>query len=324
MKIIVTGVAGFIGFSVTKELINQGHKVVGIDIINDYYDVNLKKSRLLKLNCKNFTFYKLNITDKDKVNDVFKKEKPDTIVHLAAQAGVRYSLINPDEYIKSNIIGFYNIIDQCRLLKIKNFYYASSSSVYGNNKNYPFDEKDKVDQPLNLYSVSKKSNEEMAYAFSNLYDINCIGLRFFTVYGPWGRPDMAYYKFVRNIIFDKEIIVYGNGKMKRDFTYIDDVVEAIINLINKSKFENSKIIKNQIFNVGNNNPVELLYFIKVIEEAVGKLANKKFLEMQDGDMPVTSASIKKLNKEINFTPNTNIEKGIPKFVTWFKKYYKLN
>ena len=276
MKILVTGVAGFIGFNITKELINRGHEIVGLDVINDYYDVNLKKRRLSILKNKNFSFFKINISNKEKVSEVFKKEKPDTIIHLAAQAGVRYSLINPDQYIKSNIIGFFNIIDQCRLLKIKNFYYASSSSVYGNNNNYPFDEEDKVDEPLNLYAVSKKSNEEMAYAYSNLYDINCIGLRFFTVYGPWGRPDMAYYKFVKNIIFDKEIKVYGNGKMKRDFTYIDDVVEAVTNLIERSEFKKFKNYKNQIFNIGNSYPVELNYFIKVIEKAVGKAANKKF------------------------------------------------
>ncbi len=324
MKILVTGVAGFVGFNIAKELINRGYEIVGIDVINDYYDVNLKKRRLSKLNDKNFTFCKIDISDKEKVSEIFKKEKPDTILHLAAQAGVRYSLINPDQYIKSNIVGFFNIIDQCRLLKIKNFYYASSSSVYGNSANYPFDEEDKVDEPLNLYAVSKKSNEEMAYAYSNLYDINCIGLRFFTVYGPWGRPDMAYYKFVNNIIFDKEIKVYGNGKMKRDFTYIDDVVKVVINLIENAKFEKSKIFKSKIFNIGNSNPVELSYFIKVIEEAIGKSASKIYLEMQDGDMSVTCANTKKLKDEINLLPNTKIEEGIPRFVTWFKNYYKLN
>ena len=326
MKILVTGVAGFIGFHLAKALIHNKKNIIGIDNINDYYDVNLKKSRLSKLKEIGLIFHKIDISKKNILEKFLLNEKFDVIIHLAAQAGVRYSIENPQAYIDSNITGFFNILEGSRHQNIKHLIYASSSSVYGGNASSPFEEKQSVDTPQNLYAASKKSNEIMSYSYSHLFKIPCTGLRFFTVYGPWGRPDMAYFKFVKNILEDKPIEIYGHGKMYRDFTYIDDIITGILKLLEKG---GPKVALNneknntpwEIFNIGNNKVVSLDKFIEVIENAIGKKAIKKYVDMQLGDMYLTSANIEKIKSHINFKPKTSIEKGLPMFVDWYKEFY---
>ena len=331
MTILVTGAAGFIGFHLCKKLINSGEKVVGIDNLNDYYDPILKKSRLDILHAKNndeFTFYKSNLEDKLKINNIFSEHKPIVVINLAAQAGVRYSLENPHSYINSNIVGFLNILEACRNQKVDHLIYASSSSVYGGNKKMPFSETDNVDHPVSIYAATKKSNELMAHSYSHLFEIPTTGLRFFTVYGPWGRPDMALFLFTKAIIENEPIRIFNNGEMIRDFTYIDDIVESIFRLIKKPPTKSSVNNSNNldankswapynIFNIGNSNPTPLMSFITELEKSLGIKAKKKFLPMQPGDVPSTESDTKSLQEWINFKPNTSVKDGILKFVLWY-------
>jgi len=335
---LVTGAAGFIGFHLCKRLLDDGHNVAGIDNINDYYDVNLKLARLniLKKH-KNFKFYKKDIADLQAMERIFTKHhnnRFDVVVNLAAQPGVRYSINNPHSYIHSNIVGFTNILECCRHNKIKHLVFASSSSIYGINKKIPFSVSDNVDHPVSLYAASKKANELMAHTYAHLYGLPCTGLRFFTVYGPWGRPDMAYFAFTKAIIEDKPINVFNNGKMKRDFTYIDDIIEGIVRVMNKIPQPNPKWDKNnpdpgssyapyKLYNIGNNNPVELTKFIATLEENIGKMAQKKMLPMQLGDVPITYADVTDLMKDVNFKPSMSLEEGIKKFIKWYQNYYPL-
>ena len=328
MKVLITGVAGFIGFHLSQHLLKENFDIVGIDNINDYYDLNLKTDRLKILNNNNLYFKKIDIAEKTKIDEIFNTEKPSVVIHLAAQAGVRYSINNPYEYITSNIVGFQNIIENCRKYEVNHLIYASSSSVYGLNEKIPFTENDITDNPANLYGATKKSNELVAFSYSNLYSLPTTGLRFFTVYGPWGRPDMAYFKFTKNIIERNPINVHGSGNMYRDFTFIDDVVAAISKLITippstKNK-KMSKSIPSQIYNIGNNNPEHLEKFIKIIEDHTKLKAIKNYLPMQLGEIHKTCANITKLKTLIDFDQNTSIEKGLPIFIDWFKSYYKLN
>ena len=334
MTILVTGSAGFIGFHLSQRLLLNGEKVIGIDNLNDYYDPNLKKARLEILNAyKNlFTFKKSKLEDKEVLKNIFLKYKPEIVVNLAAQAGVRYSLQNPYSYIDSNIVGFLNLLEECRRNNIKHLVYASSSSVYGGNTQMPFIESQNVDHPISLYAASKKANELMAHSYSHLFDIPTTGLRFFTVYGPWGRPDMALFLFTKNIINNKPIKIFNNGEMIRDFTYIDDIVESIIRVIqkppkkdNNSSLENHKPDKSwapyRIFNIGNSNPTPLMDFISSLEKKLGKKAIKQYLPIQPGDVPITESDTRSLEKWIDFKPSTSVDLGISKFVDWYKKFY---
>lgn len=339
MKILVTGAAGFIGFHLSLKLISKGFNVVGLDNINDYYDVNLKYDRLKELgitkkesseyknNCissiypTQFSFIRLNLEDKESLTNLFKEQKFDVVCNLAAQAGVRYSIENPDAYIQSNIVGFLNILECSRHNQIKHLLYASSSSVYGQNKKVPFFEEDLVDHPISLYAATKKSNELMAHTYSHLYNIPTTGLRFFTVYGPWGRPDMAPMLFADAICNDRPINVFNNGNMSRDFTYIDDIISGIILLLNAPSNTENKSSLFRILNIGNGNPQSLEYFISTIETHLGKKAFKNFLPMQPGDVPRTWADIKRLQK-LGYKSNISIESGVGKFINWFVKYYK--
>lgn len=343
MKILITGAAGFIGFHLSKRLLEDGHNVVGIDNLNNYYDPKLKKARLKILSkYPNFTFYKINIANRKKMQQFFSNNiEPLTsnveqfyVIHLAAQAGVRYSLVNPYAYIDSNITGFLNILEVCRVIMPTHLIFASSSSVYGLNTKMPFSVHDNVDHPVSLYAATKKANELMAHTYAHLYNIPCTGLRFFTVYGPWGRPDMALFKFTDAIIKGKPIDVYNYGKMKRDFTYIDDIVEGIIRLLDKIPVPNknwsgdkpdpsSSIAPYKLYNIGHNNPVELMYFIELIEKNLGKKAYKNLLSIQPGDVPATYADIDDLMKDVGFKPKTSIEEGIKAFISWYKSYYHL-
>lgn len=318
---LITGAAGFIGFHLAKKLLNMGACVIGYDNINDYYDVNLKYSRLeiLKKN-KEFIFFKGDLADKFYLEKVFSSYKPTIVINLAAQAGVRYSIQNPEVYIQSNIVGFANILEMCRKFNVKHLMYASSSSVYGNNKKIPFSVDDRVDEPISLYAATKKSDELMAYTYSHLFDIPTTGLRFFTVYGEYGRPDMAYFGFTEKIIKGETIQVYNNGDMKRDFTYIDDIIEGITRLIGDSKALKLKT-KYKVYNIGNNSPVKLMDFINVIEKNLGKESQKEYLPMQPGDVPITYADIDELIKDINFKPITSIEEGVHNFIEWYKDFY---
>jgi UDP-glucuronate 4-epimerase len=334
-KILVTGSAGFIGYHLSGKLIELGYNVCGIDSLNDYYDVNLKNARLARLrDLANFEFIKMDLVNREKLFELFKNEKFDYVINLAAQAGVRYSIENPYAYVDSNLIGFINILEACRKYPVNHLIYASSSSVYGANIKQPFSENDNVDHPVSLYAATKKSNELMAHTYSNLYKIPTTGLRFFTVYGTFGRPDMAYYSFTKNIIENKSIKVYNNGNLERDFTYIDDIVEGIIKLIPKSPKENknwdmlrsepsSSFAPYKVFNIGNNKPVKLDRFISILEEKIGKKAIKENLPMQPGDVYSTFADISALNDYVGFEPKTNIDKGLEIFVLWYKDFFKI-
>ncbi len=325
MKILVTGVAGFIGFHLAKRLLEEQLDLVGIDNINDYYDKDLKLSRLSLLKKVGLNFSKLDITNKDLMEKFFINEKFDIIFHLAAQAGVRYSIDNPHAYTEANVNGFLNVLQGARQNNVKHLIYASSSSVYGLSNKPFFSEDDVTDKQISFYAASKKSNEVMAYSYSHLYKIPCTGVRLFTVYGPWGRPDMAYFKFVQQILNDEEINVYGQGKMSRDFTYIDDVVFALINLIPvipKIDFKINKNVPHEIFNIGNNKTENLENFISIIERELNKKAKKNYTDFQLGDVINTSANIKKINEFIKYEPKTTIEHGIRQFINWYKNYYK--
>ena len=325
MQVLVTGVAGFIGMHIAKQLLENGCKVVGIDNLNDYYDIELKKARLSQLNCKSydFEFEKIDINETEKISNFFKKHKFELVVHLAAQAGVRYSIENPHIYIDTNIKGFLNILESCKDQNINNLIYASSSSVYGNNSDTDFKELDNTNEPISLYGATKKSNELMAFTYSNLYNINIIGLRFFTVYGPWGRPDMALFKFTHAILQDNPIQIYNNGKMIRDFTYIDDVVESVSRIVMKIKENSLENVKHNIYNIGSENPMPLMDYITVLEKTLGKSAKKIFIQAQLGDVTRTSSNSSKLYNWINYKPKTEIKAGIKNFVNWFKDYYKI-
>ncbi len=329
MKILVTGVAGFIGNQLALRLLDLGNQVIGLDNLNDYYDVRLKQDRLLRLeNQKNFINYFVDINDEVNLSKIFEKHKPDYVVNLAAQAGVRYSLINPKAYIDSNISGFLNILENCRHNDVKHLIYASSSSVYGLSDDIPFSEEQNVDYPISLYAASKKSNELMAHAYSHLFGIPTTGLRFFTVYGPWGRPDMAMYLFARAISNGNAINIFNNGEMRRDFTYIDDIVEGVLCVLNKipqvnlSKKSTSKsFAPYNIYNIGNNNPVNLLKVVELLEKNIGKTALRNYMPIQPGDVFETYANIDSLFTSTGFKPSTSIENGIEKFVSWYLKYH---
>ncbi len=321
-KILVTGAAGFIGFHLCKYLLQKNHPVVGIDNLNDYYDVSLKKARLKELEIfDKFHFHLIDLTHEEKINHLFEQEKFDIVVNLAAQAGVRYSLENPHAYINSNLVGFLNILEGCRHNPVKHLVFASSSSVYGMNSKIPFSTNDPVDYPISLYAATKRSNELMAYTYSHLYNIPCTGLRFFTVYGPWGRPDMALFLFTKAILKGEKIPVFNYGKMQRDFTYIDDIVLGIEKVMQKTP---SGIPPHKLYNIGNNQPVELLYLIEVLEKSLGKLAVKELLPMQQGDVLTTYADVDELIHDVQFSPNTPIEAGVQNFVHWYYDYYNPN
>ncbi|MEM8829520.1 MAG: NAD-dependent epimerase [Cyanobacteria bacterium P01_G01_bin.19] len=321
MKILVTGAAGFIGFHLTKKLLKIGNLVWGVDNLNDYYDVSLKQARLAQLlPHPGFKFKHLDISDRDAVAQLFTDHNFDCVINLAAQAGVRYSLENPHAYVDSNLVGFTNILEGCRHSNIKHLLFASSSSVYGANTKVPFSVSDNVDRPVSLYAATKKANELMAHSYSHLYGIPTTGLRFFTVYGAWGRPDMAYFKFTQAIAQGKPIDVYNYGKMKRDFTYIDDIVEAIVRIIPSSPKKAGQP-PYKIYNLGNNSPVELGEFIEAIESALGKSAKKNLLPIQPGDVVTTYADVDELMTDFDFKPSTSITQGINKFVGWYQNYY---
>ncbi len=315
-KYLVTGSAGFIGFYVARALLGRGDDVVGIDNLNPYYYVSLKEDRnkILK-EFENYRFYKVDLGDREELNEILNKEKPNIICHLAAQAGVRYSFKDPFVYEKSNLLGFLNLIEWVKD-KVDNFVYASSSSVYGGNTKIPFSEEDRVDNPISLYAATKKADELMGHVYHHLFELPVTGLRFFSVYGPWGRPDMALYKFSEKISKGEPIEVYGHGNMKRDFTYIEDMVPAILKALDTRK-------DHEIYNLGNNNPVELMYFIELIEKELGMKAKKEFLPMQPGDVLINYADIEKAKRDLEFVPKTSIEDGVRKFMEWFKEYYSL-
>lgn len=331
-KFLVTGAAGFIGSFVSVELCKLGYDVIGIDNLNDYYDPNLKLSRLELLSkFSNFRFIKMDVADRESISHLFREEKFDRVIHLAAQAGVRYSIENPMAYLDSNLIGMGTILEGCRHNNVEHLVYASSSSVYGMNEKMPFSTNDAVDHPVSLYAATKKSNELMAHSYSHLYDLPTTGLRFFTVYGPWGRPDMAPFLFTDAILNDREIKVFNHGKMKRDFTYIDDIVEGILRIQdvvplrdnqNSNDSPSSSKAPYVVYNIGNNEPIELMTFIESIESASGKKAIKNYMPMQPGDVPATYADIDSLSTTVNFKPDTPINIGIERFVSWFKEYYK--
>lgn len=328
---LITGSAGFIGFYLSKKLLDQGCQVIGIDNLNDYYDVNLKHARLDKLKpYDNFTFIKADVSDKEKVNQLFAEYKPDLVVHLAAQAGVRYSLENPDAYIQSNVIGFYNILEACRHHPVEHLLYASSSSVYGANKKVPFEETDFVDHPVSLYAATKKSNELMAHTYSHLYKIPATGLRFFTVYGPMGRPDMAYFGFTDKYFAGETIKIFNNGDFEndlyRDFTYIDDIIIGIERLLSKPPTDD---VPHKVYNIGNNKPEKLMVFIETLEKCLSKALNrevvfkKEFEPIKPGDVPKTYASTDALHQAVGFKPNTPLEEGLQKFADWYVDYYNV-
>jgi len=335
MKILVTGAAGFIGSTTSHKLLARGDEVVGVDNLNDYYDVTLMQSRLNRLlPHANFRFIKLDVADRTGMDALFATEKFDRVIHLAAQAGVRYSLQNPHAYIESNIVGFTNVLEGCRHNTVQHLVYASSSSVYGGNTKMPFSEHDSVDHPVSLYAASKKANELMAHTYSHLFALPTTGLRFFTVYGPWGRPDMALFLFTKAILDDKPIDVFNYGNMQRDFTYVDDIVEGVVRVLDRVPEPNpaydtvaadpaTSYAPYRIFNIGNNNPVPLLDYIACLEDALGKKAEKRLLPLQDGDVPATYANTDALKDWVGFVPGTKIEEGIGRFVAWYRDYYKL-
>ncbi|TSA40881.1 MAG: NAD-dependent epimerase [Methylococcaceae bacterium] len=334
MKILVTGAAGFIGSALCIRLLQRGDDVIGVDNLNDYYDVQLKQARLNRLfDYTKFTFKKLDIVNQVEVQQLFQEQGVSKVMHLAAQAGVRYSITHPDTYINSNIVGFMNILEGCRHHKVEHFAYASSSSIYGANTRMPFSIHDNVDHPVSLYAATKKANELMAHTYSHLYQLPTTGLRFFTVYGPWGRPDMSAFMFTKNIIEGKPIDVFNYGNHRRDFTYIDDIIEGVIRVVDKPALANQEWSGDQpdpgtskapyrIYNIGNNTPVSLLTFIETLERCIGKEAIKHFLPMQPGDIPDTYADVTDLQKEFNYKPATQLREGLGHFVEWYKDFYK--
>tara|TARA_Y100000589_G_scaffold331421_1_gene384893 strand:- start:7094 stop:8116 length:1023 start_codon:yes stop_codon:yes gene_type:complete len=338
MNIIITGVAGFIGYHLSKRILKENISLIGIDNMNDYYDVNLKEARLQELrkitlkNDVSFNFFKENINNKSVVEEIFRKYNPEIVINLAAQAGVRYSMENPSAYIQTNLVGFSNILESIRNYPVKHLIYASSSSVYGGNTKMPFSEKMNVDHPVSLYAATKRSNELLAHSYSHIYSIPATGLRFFTVYGPWGRPDMALFLFTKSILEGQPIKVFNHGEMTRDFTYIDDIVESIMRLLKKPPTQDKSFdtsnpnpdtswAPHRIFNIGNSTPESLKNYIKAIEENLGIKAKKELLPMQPGDVPATSSDCTSLESYINYKPNTSIEDGIGKFISWYKKFY---
>jgi len=332
---LVTGCAGFIGFHLSRRLIAEGRQVLGLDNLNEYYDVNLKRARLKQLtNAVNFRFVQMDLADRQGVAQLFRDEQFDQVVNLAAQAGVRYSLTNPHAYIDANLVGFTNVLEGCRHHGVQHLVFASSSSVYGANTRMPFSVHHNVDHPVSLYAATKKANELMAHVYAHLYRLPCTGLRFFTVYGPWGRPDMALFLFTKAILEDKPIEVYNHGRMRRDFTYIDDVVEGVVRVMEKIPQPSPKWSSDdpdpglssapyRVYNIGNSNPVELTEFIAVLEKKLGKPARKTLLPLQQGDVPATYADVSDLDRDVGFKPTTSVEVGIGRFVDWYREYYKL-
>jgi UDP-glucuronate 4-epimerase len=333
--ILITGTAGFIGFHLTKHLLELGHHVIGVDNMNPYYDLRLKKDRLTQLSHPHFQFQHCDLADHDAVMALFSGIKPQSVIHLAAQAGVRYSIDNPSAYMDSNMTGFFNILEAARHHNIDHLIYASSSSVYGASTDYPFSEKQAVNHPVSFYAATKKANEAMAHSYAHLYGLPCTGLRFFTVYGPWGRPDMAYWRFTDHIMKGEPIQVYGEGKMSRDFTYIDDIIDGIIRLIplppqpnpdwdSKTQDQATSMAPWRVLNIGNNHPTELEHFISVLEDTIGIKAVKEYLPMQDGDVRSTAADITAIQELTGFQPRTKIEDGIPAFVEWYRRWHGNN
>ena len=333
MKYIVTGTAGFIGNHVALRLLDEGHEVIGIDNFNPYYEVSLKEARNDRVkNHRNFTLYREGIENLERIKEIFKEYRPDKVIHLAAQAGVRYSLVDPEAYTRTNITGTLSILEACRAYPVQHLVYASTSSVYGANMELPFKESVGVDHPLTLYAATKRGNELMAHSYSYLFKIPTSGLRFFTVYGPWGRPDMALFLFTKNILEGKPIDIFNNGDMERDFTYVDDIVLGILNISNTNPTElnpnklhqpdQSTVAPYQIYNIGNNKRVQLMHYVKVIEDVLGIESKKKFLPMQNGDVQRTFASVDKLKKNAGYKPSTSVEVGVRNFVEWYKSYYK--
>ena len=333
MKILVTGAAGFIGMHVCQRLLARGDEIIGLDNLNDYYDVSLKEARLARLTPhSSFSFRKLDVADRPGMAELFARETPERVIHLAAQAGVRYSLKNPHAYIDSNVSGFVNVLEGCRHAGVKHLVYASSSSVYGGNTRLPFSEHDNIDHPVSLYAATKKANELMAHTYSHLFGIPTTGLRFFTVYGPWGRPDMALFLFTKAILEGRPIDVFNNGRMQRDFTYIDDIVEGILRVADKPPVANDAFDKDnpdpasswapyRVFNIGNNSPVELMAYIDTLQQTLGKTAQINFLPLQDGDVPATNANVEALHAVTGFAPATTVKQGIGNFVSWYRNYY---
>ena len=333
MKVLVTGAAGFIGMHTSERLLARGDEVVGLDNLNDYYDPQLKRDRLARIEPHpNFRFVKMDVADRAGIEALFAAEKFDRVIHLAAQAGVRYSLENPHAYIDSNVVGFMNILEGCRHNKVAHLAYASSSSVYGGNTKMPFSEHDSVDHPISMYAATKKANELMAHTYSHLFGLPTTGLRFFTVYGPWGRPDMALFLFTKAILDGKPINVFNHGKMQRDFTYVDDIVEGVIRVVDHTAEPDAGFNSSQpdpgrsaapfrVFNIGNNNPVMLMDFIAAIEKSLGREAEKNFMPLQDGDVPETYANTDELNAWTGFVPATSVTDGVGRFVDWYRRYY---
>lgn len=331
--ILVTGAAGFIGFHVAKRLLESGQRVVGLDNLNPYYDPKLKEARLAQLRAsRNFTFAHVDIADADSMQELFNEYRPQRVIHLAAQAGVRYSITHPHAYVDSNLVGFQNILEGCRHDKVEHLVFASTSSVYGANTHQPFSEHDGVDHPLSVYAATKKANEVMAHAYAHLFRLPVTGLRFFTVYGPWGRPDMALFKFTRGILASEPIPVFNKGQMVRDFTYIDDIVESVVRILDVIPTPNpdwksddpdpaTSNAPYRIYNIGNNRPVELLHYISVLEKTLGRKAHLDLLPMQPGDVPSTVADVSDLEKATGFRPKTSVEDGIAEFVKWYREYY---
>ena len=335
MKILVTGSAGFIGYALCLKLLNIGHEIIGIDNHNDYYDPKIKDERLKRIiKYSNYKHYKEDLSDQKKLEEIFKNHKPQKVVNLAAQAGVRYSMENPLAYINSNIVGFAHILENCRNHNVEHLVYASSSSVYGANTKMPFSEHDSINHPLSVYAASKKSNELMAHAYSHLYQLPTTGLRFFTVYGPWGRPDMALFKFTKNILDEKPINVFNYGKHTRDFTYIDDIAEGVIKTLDSPATSNNNWNSDQpdpasskapwrVYNIGNNKPIQLMDYISALEKTLEKKAKINFLPLQPGDVPDTYSNVDNLKKKFNYKPSTTVIEGINNFVRWYKDYYKI-
>lgn len=334
-KVLVTGAAGFIGFHVSRRLLERDEEVVGIDDLNPYYDVRLKQDRLAQFTDQSgFVFHQLNLSDRAGLSRLFETERPDRVIHLAAQAGVRYSLENPHAYVDSNLVGFVNMLEGCRHGQVKHLVFASSSSVYGANTQMPFSVHQNVDHPMSLYAATKKANELMAHAYAHLFSLPCTGLRFFTVYGPWGRPDMALFLFTRAILEGRPIDVFNHGKMRRDFTYVDDIAEGVLRVLDRTPQPNpnwnpaspdpaTSRAPYQIYNIGNNRPVELLELIETLEKCLGKQALKNFLPLQPGDVPETFADVSDLIRDVGFKPDTSIETGVARFVEWYRNYYHI-